>query len=175
MPSIVKEAMLKEAEGSIDGMAYAFLSSFEGLNVAELSELRRNLEKVSSRSVVMKHTLAKKAFQGDNVTGLDDFLKGSVLVTVGDKEPQAASKAIVEFAKTNKKFAPSAVVLNKQVYREDFVKRLAQMPSRKELLTQVVVRVKSPISGVVLTLNQVLRGFVVALNEVKKKKESQTV
>lgn len=172
MPSIVKEAMLKEAEGSISGMSYAFLSSFEGLNVTELSELRRSLEKVSTRSVVMKHTLAKKAFAADEVTGLDDFLKGSVLVTVGDKEPQATSKAIVEFAKTNKKFAVAAVVLNKQVYREDFIKRLAQMPSRKELLTQVVVRVKSPISGVVLTLNQVLRGFVVTLNEIKKKKES---
>ncbi len=63
------------------------------------------------------------------------------------------------------------MILEDKVYDQEFVKQLAKFPTRKELLTQVVVRVKSPISGFVMTLSQVLRGLVTVLSEVKKQKE----
>lgn len=175
MPSVVKEIMMKEIVREFEGNPYAFISSFQGLPVADLSDLRRSLEKVSKRSVVVKHSMAKKIFASLQLSGMDGFLKENVLVTLADKEPQAISKAIIDFAKTNQKLVPMGVVFEKQVYDEKFVKALAQLPSRKELLTQVVVRMKSPISGFVLTLNQLLKGLAVALNEVKKKKEASAV
>lgn len=172
MPSEVKELMLKEITGQFEASPYAFLSQFDGLAVADLSELRRSLDKISKRSVVVKHALAKKVFSQLKIEEAEKFLKGSVLVTLGDKEPQIISKALVEFAKTHEKLVVSGAVLDRKVYDPQYVTQLAKLPSRHELLTQVVVRVKSPISGFVMTLNQVLRGFVVALAEIKKKKET---
>jgi len=173
MASVVKELLLKEIKKEFEENPYAFISSFESLPVAEASDLRRNLEKVAKRSLVVKHSLAKKVFEQMNCKGAESFLSQHSLVTFADKEPQAVSKAIVAFAKENKKFVSAGVIFENQVYAQDFVKQLALLPSRQELLTQVVVRMKSPISGFVMTLNQLLRGLVQVLNEVKKKREAQ--
>ena len=172
MPSIVREIMLKEIERELSSNPYAFISNFENVPLDQLSELRRALGKVAKRSLVVKHSLARKAFEKMAFGEVDSFLKGHVLITFGDGAPQVISKAIVDYAKKNEKFVPRAVVFEKKLYDQAFIKSLAALPSRQELLTQVVVRIQSPISGFVMTLNQVLRGFVVALNEIKKKKES---
>lgn len=173
MPSLTKELMMKEIEKEFESNNCAFLSAFQGLTVAQISEYRRVTEKVAKRSLVVKHTLAKKVFEGRKIDA-EKLLKGQVLVTFGCKEPQAISKAIMDFAKANDKLIPSGMVMDNKVYGQEFVKQLATLPSRHELLTQVAVRVKSPITGFVLTLNQLVKGVVVALNEIKKKKELQT-
>ncbi len=167
--------MMKELEQEFKNNACAFFSSFDKLSVADLSEYRRTMEKVAKRSVVVKHAMAKRIFSASKMTEAEKFLKGQVLVTFASGEPQLVSKTIVEFARKNDKLAPAGAILDNKVYDVEFVKRLAKLPSRHELLTQVVVRVKSPISGFVMTLSQVLRGFVTALAEIKKKKEALAV
>lgn len=171
MPSPVKEILMKEVEKEFLA-PYAFITTFKALPVADLSDYRRSVEKFSKRSLVIKHTLAKKVFQKNSWNDAEKFLEGQIVVTFGDVEPQNISKALVDFSKANNKMAPAGVIFENKVYGVDFVKRLATMPSRHELLTQVVVRVKSPISGLVMTLAAINRGLVVALNEIKKKKEA---
>jgi large subunit ribosomal protein L10 len=172
MPSEVKEILMKEVVGQFDAHPYAFFTSFDKASVMDLSDFRRGVEKVAKRSLVVKHSMAKIIFEKKKLAGAEKFLKGQIIVTFGTAEPQIISKTIVDLTKKNDKMVPAGVIFENQVYGADFVKRLAQMPSRHELLTQVVVRVKSPITGLVLTLGQLVRGFVVALNEVKKKKEA---
>ena len=173
MPSAFKEIMMKEMDQEFEKNTCAFITSFDAISVADLSDFRRTLEKVASRSLVMKHTMAKKIFAKHKVGDAEKFLKGQVLVTFGNKEPQMISKAIIDFIKTNQKLVPAGVVFENKVYDQEFVKRLAKLPSRKELLTKLAVRVKSPISGFVITLNQVISGLAVVLSEIKKKKETQ--
>lgn len=172
MPSAIKEMMLKEIRDEFDANPYAFITGFEKATVADSAEFRRVLEKVSSRSMVVKQTLAKKVLGELNCPGYEKYLSGSVLMTFGDKDPQNISKAIVDFVKSNNKFTVAGVVFEKQIYDQTFVQQLSRLPSRHELLTQVVVRVKSPISGFVMTLSQVLRGLVVVVNEIKKQREA---
>ncbi len=174
MPSLTKELMLKEILSQFESSNCAFISTYDGLSVADISDFRRQSEKLAKRSLQVKHTLAKKVFEKKNWNDAEKFLKGHVLVTFTAKEPQAVSKMIVDFAKSHDKLVPAGLIMDNKVYGKEFVKALAALPSRHELLTQVVVRVKSPISGFVMTLGQLMRGFVVALNEVKKKKELQT-
>ena len=172
MPSLVKELIMREVKREFEANPYAFISSFDGLTVADISDYRRNLEKVVKRSFVVKHSIARKIFSERAFQEAEKFLKGQILVTFGDREPQNISKAIVDFAKGNTKLAPAGVIFENKIYGQEFVKQLAKLPSRHELLTQLAVRIKSPISGLVLTLAQLVRGLVVALNEVKKKKEA---
>ena len=171
MPSAVKEILMKEVEKEFSA-PYAFISTFKNLPVADLSDYRKSLEKISKRSLVIKHTLARKVFEKHSWKDADAFLNGQIVVTFGETEPQNISKAVVGFAKANNKLVPAGVIFENKVYGADFVKRLATMPSRHELLTQVVVRVKSPISGLVMTLAAINRGLVVALNEIRKKREA---
>jgi large subunit ribosomal protein L10 len=173
MPSFVSEMMFKEVVREFDENPYAFFSTFEKLKVSELSEFRRLTGKVAKRSMVVKHSFAKKIFSERQWQGAEKLLKGSIVVTFGTREPQMISKTILDYIKTNDKLASAGVVFENRVYDGAFVQRLAKLPSREELLTQVVIRIKSPITGLVLTLGQMVRGLVTVLNEVKKKKETQ--
>ncbi len=174
MPTPTKELIIKEIEREFEQHPYAFLSSFEGLKVSDISEFRRSLEKVAGRSLTVKHSFVKKVFANRSLSDAEKFLKGQILVTFAKKDPQMASKALMDFAKANNKLVPAGLIFEGKVYGSEFIKQLSTLPSRQELLTQMVVRMKSPISGFVMTLNAVLRGVVIALNEIKKQKETKS-
>lgn len=62
MPSFEKELMLQEIVKEFEKSPYAFFSNFQNISVSEISEVRKNLEKVSRRSLVIKHSMARKLF-----------------------------------------------------------------------------------------------------------------
>jgi large subunit ribosomal protein L10 len=172
MPSFEKELMFSEIIKEFEKSPYTFISSFQGLSVSDLTAARVSLEKVARRSMVIKHAMARKIFEKMKFEGAEKFLKDSIIVTFGEKDPQDISKKIVDYAKANDKWKAAGVIFEGQVHGEDFVKALAKLPSRKELLTQVVVRMKSPIAGVVNVLGALTRNLVVTIAEIRKKKEA---
>ncbi len=123
--------------------------------------------------MVVKHSLAKKILERSNLSGAVPFLDGSTLVTLGAKEPQVASKALVDFIKTHESVQIKGMILEGKVYEAAFVKELARLPSRKELLTRVAVGLNFPIARFALTLNSIIQSFVIALSEIGKKKASE--
>ncbi|MBN1688915.1 MAG: 50S ribosomal protein L10 [Candidatus Omnitrophica bacterium] len=173
MPSEIKKMMLEELSQEFGENPYVFISIFDKMKVSELSDFRQKIAKVAKRSFVAKHAFIKKIFTERNLGDVDKLLKGPAMITFGDKDPQIISKEIVDYNKGNDKLAPAGVIFENKIYDVNFIKRLAKLPSREELLTQVVVRINSPISGFVMALGQLTRGLVIAINEIKKKKESQ--
>lgn len=172
--SLIKKLLLDEIDREFSSKETAFFSRFDRLNVADMSELRRNLEKVSRRTLVLKHSLAKKVFEKIQMKEAESFLDGSVLVTLGAQEPQTASKTLVEFAKGHENLQLKGMIFDGKVYDANYVKELAKLPSRKDLLTMVVTWMKSPIANLAMTLNGILRSLVSVLNEVQKKKVQET-
>lgn len=168
--TLSKRLIFEEIEREFAGSENAFFSKFNKLNVSDMSELRRNLEKVSKRTFVVKHTLAKKILERSKLNDAIHFLEGSILITLGAKEPQVASKALVDFVKSHENMQLKGMILEGKVYEANFVKQLAQLPSRQQLLTQVAVAFNSPIARFALTLNSLIQSFVIALNEIQKKK-----
>lgn len=173
--SFGKKLLLEEIEREFSSSENTFFSRFDRLSVADMSELRRNLEKVSKRTLVMKHSLAKKVLEKSKVPDAARFLEGSILVTLGAREPQLASKTLVDFVKGHENLQLKGMILDGKVYDGNFIKELAKLPSRKELLTLVVTRMKSPIARLAMMLGGVIQSFVSVLNEVQKKKaQAQT-
>ena len=171
--SLTKKLLFEEIDKELSSSENLFFSRFDRLTVADMSELRRNLEKVSKRTMVVKHSLAKKILEKLKASEASRFLEGSVLVTLGAKEPQLASKTLVDFVKTHESVELKGMILDGKIYDGSFVKELAKLPSRKDLLTAVAVQMKSPIRRFAMTLNSVLQSFVSVLNEVRKKKEQK--
>lgn len=168
--SLAKKLILGEIDREFSASENFFFSRFDRLSVAEVSELRRNLEKVSKRTLVVKHTLAKKILEKIQAGDAARFLEGSILVTLGAQEPQLVSKTLVEFVKGHENLQLKGMILEGKVYDSNFVKELAKLPSRRDLLTLVVTRMKSPIARLAMTMGSILQSFVSVLNEVQKKK-----
>lgn len=168
--SLGKKLMFEELDREFSSSPITFFSRFDRLTVQDMSELRRSLEKVSKRSLVVKHTLAKKVLEKIKVPEAARFLEGSMLVTLGAQEPQVVSKTLMEFVKGHENLVLKGLILDGKAYDESYVKELARLPSRKELLAQVAIRMKSPIAGFAMTLRALLQSLVIALSEIQKKK-----
>ncbi len=165
-----KQLMRAEIEKEFQANPHVFFSRFERLNVQEMSELRRSLEKVSRRTLVVKHSLAKKILEKMELSEASKLLEGSILVTLGGGEPQTISKTLADFVKTHEGLQLKGMIFERKVYGDDFVKELAKLPSRHELLALVATTLKSPIARLALGLRGILQSFVIALSEVQKKK-----
>lgn len=168
--SLAKKLMLEEMEREFKGAHFAFFSRFDRLSVADMSELRRSLEKISQRTLVAKHSLVKKIFEKMEVPQAEKFLQGSILITLGTEDPQPVSKILADFSKGRDSVELKGLIFGKKLYEGSFIKELAKLPSRKELLTQLAVRFRSPITALVVSLNQLLQSLVIVLNEVRKKR-----
>jgi large subunit ribosomal protein L10 len=170
MPSLSNQLMLEELLAVMREKDYIFFSRYEALTVSAFSALRRKLEKVSDRSVVVKNRIAKIAFEQVGIKDVNGLIKGSTLVTVAGKDPQMVSKVLIEFGKDQKSFVVAGACLEGKLYEVPYVQELAALPSREVLVATVINGLNAPIGGFVNVMSQMLRSFAVVLDQIGKQK-----
>ncbi len=149
-----------------------YVTDFSGLNVARLTDLRRRLRAAGVEYVVVKNTLAQRAFSAAQVTGLDDHLAGPTGLVFAGTDPVAAAKVLADFAKEFEKPSVRAGLVDGKAVSPAQVKRLAALPSKTELLAQLGGAFQAPLAGFVGALNGLLMNMVGALEALKAKRSS---
>ena len=158
---------LREKLGTASAVYY---TDFTGLNVTRMTELRRRLRRVGVEYVVIKNTLAIRAV---NESGLvSQRLKGPTGIVVA-KDAVAGAKVLTEFAKEfDSKPAIKGGLFDGQHIDLDQVKKLANMPTREQLLSELGATMQAPLGQFVGALNGLLTTFVGALDALKVQKEA---
>lgn len=168
-----KEQDLQRLVENLDGAKLAVLTDYRGLDVAAISELRNILRKNDITFIVAKNTLIKKAAQksAKEITQLDIF-SGPMAIAFGADEVEAA-KLMADFAKANDALEiVGGIDEAGEILTHQAVMALAQLPSREQLMAQVVGTVAAPLTSMVRALNGNLSGLVYALNAIKEQKEA---
>lgn len=164
-----KEQLVTELREKITGAKALYYTDFTGLNVKRMTELRRRLRKAGVEYVVIKNTLALRAVNESGLTG--SRLKGPTGVVVA-KDPVAAAKLLKDFAKENdQKPAVKGGLLDGMQIDPAQVQRLADMPSREQMLAQLGGALQAPLAGFAGALNGLLYTFVGALDALKTQRE----
>jgi large subunit ribosomal protein L10 len=101
---------------------------------------------------VAKNRLAKLALKGTNAEGIGDLLKGPTVIAYS-KDPVAAAKVAVDFAKTNEKLVILGGAMGKTTLDQEGVKALASMPSLDELRAKLVGMISTPATRVAQVLS----------------------
>jgi large subunit ribosomal protein L10 len=171
--SASKEARLelsKAIKEKIQEAKSVVFVKFNGLTVAEDTELRREFRKNNVEYKVYKNTLIRYAFHDLGITDFDDDLNGPTSVAFGADET-AAAKVIAEAAKKyqDKIVIKSAFVDGGRVDVKG-VKALAEMPSKEQLIAKMLGSMQAPLSNFVGVLSAMPRSLVIALNAVAEKK-----
>ena len=172
MPSLGKELMLRELIETLRSKNYIFFARHKGLSAPDFVELRQKLAKAADRTVITKNSIARLAFKQIGIEDVNGLIKGSVLLAVVEKDPQNVSKVLVEFAKGRETFELDGAYLDGNLVPLDYVKSLAELPSREVLLASVLRGFNAPIGGFVNVLGQLVRSLAVALDQIQKKKEN---
>ena len=161
----------------IEGLAERLLASsavlvdYQGMDVAQSTDLRRRSREAGVEFVVAKNTLTKRAADEAGVEGLSDFLVGPTALAFSE-DPVAGAKLMAEFADRVGSFALKAGLLEGgRVLDEAAVVALSRLPSREQLLAQVVGGISSPLTGLVMVLNNTVQGLVIALNQIAEQKQ----
>jgi len=149
------------------------LNDFTGLNVEKISELRRLCRENGVEFRVVKNTLARRSIKGTPAEGLEQYFDGPTALAISRDSANQSAKVIVKFAAEFEAPKLKAGVVEGQVIDATQVLALAKLPSREELLSQLLGNIKSPGNRLVFVLQGSLRNFLYALNAVIEKKQSE--
>lgn len=165
-----KELIVQAIAEKMNESQSIVITDYRGLNVQQVTELRRRLREAGIEYRVLKNTMVRFAAHKVGIEGLDEVLNGPTAVAFGVKDPVAPAKILSEFAKTNDKLQIKAGVLEKKVISAENVKALADIPPREVLLSMVLRGMQGPISGLVNVLQGNIRNLVYVLAAVQEKK-----
>jgi large subunit ribosomal protein L10 len=167
-----KIQIVAELTEEIRGATALLVTDPRGLNVGQLSDLRRSLRTHGASFRVTKNTLGRIAARDAGADALVDLLSGPSGVALCSADPAPVAKALADFARTSRLLELRGGVLDGRAIDADDAKRLATLPPRQELLAQLVGGLVSPIQGFANVLSQLPRNLVVALDQVRQQKEA---
>ncbi|MDI3548843.1 MAG: large subunit ribosomal protein [Halanaerobiales bacterium] len=165
-----KEATVAELAEKLTNAKSVVVTDYMGLDVAEITELRKRLREAGVEYKVVKNTLARLAAKQAGIETITDFFVGPTAIAFGIEDAVSPAKILVDFSEDHDELEIKGGALNGEIINIDKVKSLAKIPPRDVLLAKALAGMKAPISGLVNVLQGNLRGLVQVLNQIKEQK-----
>ena len=172
MPNEQKVAVIAEIKDKLEKSSIAIITQYIGINVENVTELRRKLREENVDFKVYKNTLARRALDELDLSDVADLMEGPTAWAFCE-DPVTPAKVLKDFAKEVKFVSMCGGVLDGKLVTVDELNVLASLPSRDALLAQVVGTIAAPLRNLVGTLNAVPRNFVSVLDQIRKQKEEE--
>ena len=169
MPTPVKEKIVAEYTDKFANASSVLLADFSGMDVATVTELRRQFREHNVEYKVLKNTLVKIALNNNKIHELDDYLKGVNGFAISYDDPTAAARVVSNFEKKDK-LQLRACLFEGSLFGPDKVDAIAKLPSREQLLATLLSTLKAPMTNVAAVLQANMQKMVGVLDAVKDKK-----
>ena len=151
----LKQPIVQAIADDINDAQSVVLVDYRGLTVAQDTELRKQLREAGVIYKVCKNTMMKRAFEGTEFAGLEEYLEGPSALVVSKDDATAPARIICKFAKTAEALEVKAGVVEGNVYDAAGINELSKVPSREELLSKLLGSLQSPITNLARVLNQI--------------------
>lgn len=159
-----KEAVVSEVKEKLQNSSSVVLVDYKGINVEDVTELRKRFRDAGVDYKVYKNTLFKRAASEVGMEALHEHLQGTVAVAFGVKDAVAPAKTLNQFIKDKPKtsIAVKAGYVEGQIMDANAIKALGDLPSRDVLIAMVL-------GG----LQGTIRNLAYMLNTIKENKEAE--
>jgi large subunit ribosomal protein L10 len=147
-----KKAVVAEVSAQVAGAQTIAVAEYRGIEVGDLTVLRKKARESGVYLRVLKNTLVRRAVADTQFAGLADQLVGPLIYSIS-ADPVAAAKVLNDFAKTNDKLVLKAGSYAGKVLDKAGVQALASVPSREELLSKLLYVMQAPVAGFVRALD----------------------
>ncbi len=169
--TLAKKAKVVEAlTEKIGASNILLLADYRGFSVKEMTQLRQKLRRDEAELKIVKNTLLKRALAAAGFNGLESHLQGTTALLMGYKDPIGPLKTLVAYIKEIEKGSVRAGLLEKALVDNKGIIEISQLPSKEQLIAQVVGGFKSPLFGLANVLQGPLRKLVYVLKAVQEKK-----
>ncbi|SEG77855.1 50S ribosomal protein L10 [Paenibacillus sp. UNC499MF] len=156
-----KEQIVSDLSDKLRASSCTIVTDYRGLNVAQVTELRKQLREAGVEFQVLKNSMVRRATANAELTELDEHLTGPTAIAFSNDDVIAAAKILNNFAKKNESLSIKAGVVEGKVVDVTQIKALADLPSREGLLSMLLSVLQAPV-----------RNFALAVKAVSEKQES---
>jgi len=157
-----KQLAVDEISAKLRESSATVVADYRGLNVAQVTELRKQLREAGIEFQVLKNSLVRRATANTELTELDQVLTGPTAIAFSKDDAVAPAKILNDFAKKNDKLEIKGGVVEGRVVDTAQIKALADLPSREGLLSMLLSVLQAP-----------MRNFALAVKAVAEKQEQQ--
>ena len=159
----MKKGVVAEIAEKLQKSASCVVVDYKGLKVEEVTELRNKFREAGIDYKVYKNTLVRRAAaEVGNMAQFDNVnLVGTNAIAFGYEDPVAPAKIVNDFAKTHPKIELKMGFVEGEFYDAENTKKLAEIPSREELIAKLLGSLKAPVSN-----------FVYLVDAIAKKQEA---
>lgn len=157
-----KQQSVTEIATKLRESSSTVVADYRGLNVAQVTELRKQLRAAGIEFQVLKNSLVRRATASAELSQLDEVLSGPTAIAFSKEDAVAPAKILNDFAKKNDAMKIKGGVVEGQVVGFEQIKALADLPSREGLLSMLLSVLQAP-----------MRNFALAVKAVGEQKEQQ--
>jgi large subunit ribosomal protein L10 len=168
-----KRGVVAEVNAQIANAQSVVIAEYRHLTVANMTDLRKKARTAGVYFRVVKNSLARRAVADTPFKGLAESMTGPLAYGIST-DPVAAARVLNDYARTNNKLVIKGGAMANQVMSAKDVASLASLPSREQLLAQLMGTMSAPVAKFVQTLNEVPGKFVRTLAAVRVQREEQT-
>ena len=142
-----KEKVVEELGQIFESSGVVVVARYEGMTVSQMQDLRADMRAAGGSVRVAKNRLAKIALEGKPCASIGTLLTGMTVLAYSE-DPVAAAKVTEKYAKANEKFVILGGAMGSAALDPAGVKAVAAMPSREELIAQIVSCIGAPASNI---------------------------
>ena len=149
-----KQAVVAEVAAVAATAPVAIAAEYSGLNVAEMTALRRSARDAGIYLKVVRNTLARRALEGTQFDCMRATLTGPLLLAFSNEEPGSAAKVIRDFAKENGKLVVRLVSLDGLLLDSSDIERVASLPSQDQARSMLLGLLQAPLGKFLRVLSE---------------------
>ncbi len=162
-----KKAIVAELQETLQRTQMVLVIDYQGLTVAEMTDLRRQLRPTGTVCKVTKNTLMGIAIRDNPVwQPMERFLKGTTAFLLVQEDLPGAVKAYQEFQKATKKTELRGGVMEGQVLDEAGINAVLELPPKEVLMAKVAGMLKTLPTQLATAIHAVPTQLATGINEV---------
>ncbi|MFW5996383.1 MAG: 50S ribosomal protein L10 [Verrucomicrobiota bacterium] len=170
-----KQQLVNDIKEILDSTEHLFMVGYNGLRVSDLNKLREQLGEKGAECHVVPNMLFQKAAAETKFSCLNDdsVVCGDNAVIAGGEDAVVVAKTLKDFSKECDALSLKCGCLGENYLDTDEIVQLAELPSREQLLSQLLSVLQAPSRNLVSLLNTKVATIVYALNAYLDKKQNQ--
>jgi len=163
--------LVEELGQIFESSGVVVVAHYAGLTVAEMQDLRAQMRDAGGSVRVAKNRLAKIALQGKSAESIADLLTGMTVLAFSE-DPTAAARVVDKYAKMNQKLVILGGAMGDTALDAQGVKAVAEMPSREELIAQIVSQIGAPAANIAGAIGAPASNIASILSTIEERAEA---
>jgi large subunit ribosomal protein L10 len=164
-----KREQSNQLRENLAGVTNLFLLDNRGLKVNDVNILRSEIRKTEGTYKVVKNSVVKMAVEGTEMEAIAPFMSGPKVLAYTAGDGVALAKVLKGFVKQHPELSFERAILEGQILTASDAEKVADLPSREELVAKLLMLLQSPIRRLAVALNAPLQQFASVIRQIAEK------